>query len=202
MQDVSCPDSKRLTAYFQHNLPENDALCLTEHLRQCAACRTRIALMSSVPGEVVLPQRAEGETSLPQLATDITGPSAGELSVLSVWGEYRLLEKLGEGGMGTVYKSLHTRLDKTVAVKMLTKRFRGDAQLVGRFEREMKAAGRVNHPNVVQAYDAREIDGTCFLVTEYVDGLNLEQVVGRHGPLRQVLPGHARPRRGAGPRPL
>ncbi len=99
-------------------------------------------------------------------------------------GEYELLEKLGEGGMGAVYKARHTRLDKLVAVKVLPKNRVADPGAVARFEREMKAVGRVDHPNIVRAMDAREVDGTRFLVMEYAAGRDLSVVVRRCGVLR------------------
>jgi formylglycine-generating enzyme required for sulfatase activity/serine/threonine protein kinase len=98
-------------------------------------------------------------------------------------GEYQLLAKLGEGGMGTVYRARHIRLEKTVALKVLAKGSLVDAEAVARFDREMKAVGQLNHPNIVQAHDAREIAGTRFLAMEYVDGLNLAQLVDACGPL-------------------
>lgn len=98
-------------------------------------------------------------------------------------GEYRLLEKLGEGGMGAVYRAVHTRLDKLVAVKLLREADQTDELAIDRFEREMKAVGQLNHPNLIQAYDARVIDGTRFLVTEYVEGVNLEELLQRGGRL-------------------
>ena len=88
-------------------------------------------------------------------------------------GEYQLLEKLGEGGMGAVYKALHTKLKRVVAAKVLPRDRRWDDRAVVRFEREMVAAGAVDHANIVRAMDAREVDGTRFLVMEYVDGLDL-----------------------------
>jgi formylglycine-generating enzyme required for sulfatase activity/serine/threonine protein kinase len=98
-------------------------------------------------------------------------------------GEYRLLEKLGEGGMGSVYKALHTRLDRIVALKMVRRKCEADESVITRFDREMKAVGRINHPNVIQAYDAREIAGTRILVTEFVDGMDLAALGRRHGRL-------------------
>ena len=92
-------------------------------------------------------------------------------------GEYRLLEELGRGGMGRVYKALHTKLDRVVALKVLPRGRVGDRQAINRFEREMKAVGRLAHPNIVQAYDAREIDGTPVLIMEFVDGLDLAEIV-------------------------
>ena len=94
-------------------------------------------------------------------------------------GEYQLLEELGRGGMGRVYKALHTKLDRVVAVKVLSRGRVGDRQAITRFEREMKAVGRLAHPNIVQAYDAREIDGTPVLIMEFVDGLDLAEIVRR-----------------------
>jgi len=88
-------------------------------------------------------------------------------------GDYQLLEKLGEGGMGTVYKAIHAKLGRMVALKVLSKDRRWDQHAIARFDREMKAVGAVDHPNIVRATDAREVEGTRFLVMEYVDGLDL-----------------------------
>jgi len=98
-------------------------------------------------------------------------------------GDYELLEKLGEGGMGTVYKARQVRLDKIVALKVLSAQRTNDPAALSRFEREMKAVGRVSHPNIIQALDAREIDGTTVLVMEYAAGLDLAEVARRLGPL-------------------
>jgi formylglycine-generating enzyme required for sulfatase activity len=85
--------------------------------------------------------------------------------------------------MGTVYKALHTKLDRVVALKLLPPERVDDARRLARFEREMKAVGHLNHPNIVQAYDAREIEGRTVLVMEYVDGLDLSELVRLQGPL-------------------
>lgn len=97
--------------------------------------------------------------------------------------EYQLISKLGQGGMGTVYKALHTKLDKIVALKVLpTDKFQDEHAIV-RFEREMKAVGKLEHPNIVRATDAGEIDGKHFLVMEQIDGLDLSTIVRTTGPL-------------------
>ncbi len=99
-------------------------------------------------------------------------------------GDYRLLERLGGGGMGDVYKAEHVRLSKTVALKVLASRALGDPHAIARFENEMRLIGRLNdHENLVRASDAREENGIHFLVMEYVDGVDLEQLVRRTGPL-------------------
>jgi len=98
-------------------------------------------------------------------------------------GEYKLLSKLGQGGMGTVYKAQHTKLGKTVAIKVLSKANLKNPEAISRFDREMKAIGQLDHPNIVQSHDAREIGGTRFLVMDFVDGKDLGAVVKERGPL-------------------
>jgi tRNA A-37 threonylcarbamoyl transferase component Bud32 len=98
-------------------------------------------------------------------------------------GEYVLLEKLGEGGMGTVYKALHTELDRLVAIKVMRRGSVEEDWAVARFRREIKAVGQFDHPHIVRAHDARKIGDTHFLVMEYVDGLDLNELVDRCGPL-------------------
>ena len=94
-----------------------------------------------------------------------------------------LIEQLGHGGMGTVYKALHTKLDRVVAIKVLALGRAHDQHAIARFEREMKAIGKLDHRHIVRAHDAREIDGTPTLVMEYTDGLDLGEIVRRVGPL-------------------
>ena len=118
-----------------------------------------------------------------------TGPgNAGELATtapddLGHLGVYKLLKVLGQGGMGKVYQAEHTKLKKLVALKVLAAGKLEDKGAVSRFEREMVAVGRLAHPNIVQAMDAGEIDGTYFLVMEYVEGRDLSDVVKKLGPL-------------------
>jgi serine/threonine protein kinase len=113
-----------------------------------------------------------------QLGGGATGPATSDML-----GEYRLLEKLGEGGMGAVFKALHTKLDRVVALKILRKEFLSDSQAVARFEREMKAAGAVDDPLVVRALDAREVGGVRLLAMEFVEGFDLATLVTRCSPL-------------------
>ncbi len=103
---------------------------------------------------------------------------------LGTIGVYELVSKLGEGGMGAVYKARHTKLDKIVAIKVLPSERMKDTSAVARFEREMRAVGMLEHPNIVRAMDAGEAGGTHYLVMEYVQGIDLAQLVKRHGPLR------------------
>lgn len=100
-----------------------------------------------------------------------------------VVGSYVVLDRLGKGGMGQVYKARHQRMDRVVALKMLPAQATRSPEAVKRFQREARAAAKLSHPNIVAAYDAAEDRGLHFLVMEYVDGQDLGQVVKKHGPL-------------------
>ncbi|MFM7058851.1 MAG: protein kinase domain-containing protein [Planctomycetota bacterium] len=135
---------------------------------------------------------AEPETILGPAVSDsdgfamATGSSPSVTSVSPVperLGDYRLLRILGQGGMGTVYEAVHERMGRAVAVKVLRAEIRGNAALLQRFEREVRTAAKLIHPHIVTALDARIHEGLPFLVTELVDGEDLETLVRRDGPL-------------------
>jgi WD40 repeat protein/serine/threonine protein kinase len=98
-------------------------------------------------------------------------------------GQYVLLERLGEGGMGEVFKARHRKLGRLVALKIIRKDRLANDLAVKRFCREIQAAAHLEHPNVVRAYDADEADGTHFFAMEYVEGTDLAKLVKQHGPL-------------------
>ncbi len=100
-----------------------------------------------------------------------------------VLGNYVILEKLGQGGMGLVLKAEHRRMERLVALKVLSPKVTKSPEAVRRFQREVKAAARLEHPNIVTAYDADEAGGTHFLVMQYVEGSDLSSIVKKSGPL-------------------
>jgi serine/threonine protein kinase len=102
---------------------------------------------------------------------------------LLVLGNYVTLEKLGQGGMGLVVKAEHRRMERLVALKVLSPKFVRNSESLRRFQREVKAAARLTHPNIVTAYDADEANGVHFLVMEYVEGSDLAALVKQQGPL-------------------
>jgi serine/threonine protein kinase len=97
-------------------------------------------------------------------------------------GQYRILEPIGQGGMATVFKAYHAKLDRTVAIKMIHQNFLDDESFIARFEREAQIVARLEHPNIVPVYDYAEHNGLPYLVMKYVEGSNLKTVLGS-GPL-------------------
>lgn len=98
-----------------------------------------------------------------------------------VLSDYVILTLIGKGGMGKVYKAQHRHMDRIVALKLLPTELAGDADAVIRFEREIKAAARLTHPNIVTAYDARIEGGVQYLVCEFINGCNLFTAVKQNG---------------------
>jgi serine/threonine-protein kinase len=102
-------------------------------------------------------------------------------------GSYLLLERLGEGGMGAVFKARHRRLGRVVALKQIRKERMTNPSMLVRFHREIQAAARLSHPNIVLAYDADTADGVYFYTMEHVEGTTLSQLVKSSGPLLVTL---------------
>ncbi len=112
----------------------------------------------------------------------------GEQFLLGKWrgftiGKYKVLERLGSGGMGTVYLCEHLVVRRKVAVKVLPTSKADNPSALGRFYREARAAGVLDHPNLVKAHDIDQDGGLHFLIMDYIDGSNLQEIVARFGPL-------------------
>jgi serine/threonine protein kinase len=137
-------------------------------------------------GPTEWPTRLAGQESqvtrpLDQSKRAATDPAAG--SSPRTIGEYTILNPIGAGGMGQVYKAIHRRMDRVVALKILPPEAVSSPEAVERFHREVRVAARLIHPNIVTAYDAGDQAGVHFLVMEYVEGDDLYHHVRENGPV-------------------
>ena len=98
-------------------------------------------------------------------------------------GPYVVLDSLGEGAMGQVFKAQHRHMNRVVALKVIRKEKLGSPEVVQRFYQEVQAAAQLSHPNIVVAYDAGDLETTHYLAIEYVDGMDLAKLVKQSGPL-------------------
>jgi tetratricopeptide (TPR) repeat protein len=112
--------------------------------------------------------------------------SSAQLSASAKQGRYKILSKLGRGGMGVVYKAQDTVLDRTVAFKVLPESLKENPQALKNFLREAKSAAQLNHTNIVTVYDAGEQDGAYYIAMEFVDGHTLKEIIKHRG---RISPG-------------
>ena len=150
------------------------------------------AAVTDSPSSPIVPSSAETDARTFVQKTQSESGSEGsqtsvaksaEVQVGSKLGPYFLVRKLGQGGMGAVYEAQHTKLDKTFALKVLPPGFASNAEALSRFEREMKAVGKLDHPNIIRATNADEWNGTHYLVMEYIEGTDLSVLVKERGVL-------------------
>lgn len=160
------------TGEFVQNLTESglfDAADLLPNSGQLAA-----ADGASVAQELVDAGKLTGYQ-----ADALLGRRFGDLRM----GNYEILDRLGAGGMGTVFKARHRRMKRVVALKVLSREVAETERFVQRFQREVETIARLTHPNIVMAYDADEGEAGPFLVMEFVDGRDLASEVEKAGPL-------------------
>src|ERR671919_2369214 len=99
-------------------------------------------------------------------------------------GRYRILKRIGSGGMANVYLAEDEVLGRRVAIKILNERYANDEQFVERFRREAKSAAGLSHPNIVSIYDRGEAEGTYYIAMEHLDGRTLKELIVARGPAR------------------
>jgi serine/threonine protein kinase len=198
-----CPNRDELLGFLVGRLPDDTSERLARHVTDCEGCRSTLGTLDETSDSVV--GRLRGQPVVESYCREAPcreavarvksmgpEPSPGkaasasndELPLKGMLGEYELLEQLGAGGMGHVYKARHVKLNRIVALKTLSQTRLAHADALARFEREMQAVGQLRHPHIVEAYDAREIDGVPFLVMEYVEGATLAQLARRLGLLQ------------------
>ncbi|MGB9687250.1 protein kinase domain-containing protein [Thermogutta sp.] len=129
---------------------------------------------------VITPPEALVPVSSPEIGVEILTPKVSPGATL---GSYEILEYIGGGGMGRVFRAFDARLSRVVALKVLTPEQAADPQTLARFQNEARSAARLNHPGIVQVYAAGEQDGIHYIAFEFIEGTNLRKLVEEKGPL-------------------
>jgi hypothetical protein len=172
------PTPDQLAAFDAGRLRAHDAHAVERHVAGCPDCCRALEQLPEDDLAALIRTSAGGAT------LGHGGADAHEAPPELVnHPRYEILGPLGAGGMGVVYKALHRHMDRVVAVKLLHRRLTGRPGFAERFASEVKALARLNHPNVVAAYDADRAGELHFVAMEYVEGESLDAVVRRRGPL-------------------
>ena len=196
------PDAAELEQFAQGILNDELQPVVEAHLAECPLCQAQVVAASDDEVVALLAahtrtvSRSEGITSdtLSPIGTPLPSASGSSVEQLTPLVEsyppgltnhprYRILRMIGQGGMGAVYEAEHRLMNRPVALKVINLAFTANPAAVERFLREVRAAARLSHPNIVAALDAEEVEGTHFLVMEYVEGVSLSRLVKENGPL-------------------
>jgi serine/threonine protein kinase len=175
----SHPSLADLSAFDAGRLSPDERTIIERHLAECDECGRRL---NALPRSSAASTPADAERPNRDAPTRIAF-GAEIPAVLAEHPRYHILEVLGEGGMGVVYKARHRLMDRLVALKVPHRRFLDRPGFTERFYREARAAARLVHPNIVLAHDAEQACDLPFLVMEYVPGTSLDRVIARRGPL-------------------
>jgi hypothetical protein len=165
------PSAEALRAYGLGRLAPEATAALEEHL---AGCETCCELLESAPADAFLDRLRSADTldNAPTVPPELVDHP-----------RYEVLGLIGQGGMGAVYKAVHRRMQRLVALKVIHPGLLRRPSAVERFQQEVRAAAQLTHPNIVTAYDADQARGLHFLVMEHVEGTGLAELVRGRGPL-------------------
>lgn len=199
-----CPTDDELKAFASGHVGGRTPDAIADHVEHCADCRVTVDELERSGDTLISALQVVGEQTFssadaallkalnaakdlaPSGATSSNGGRREErrrsMSLPQIVRDYELLEPLGRGGMGDVFRARHRKLQRFVAVKLIAGHRFGD-EAAARFRREMEAAGRLDHPNIVRALDAGEEDGLPYFVMEFVSGLTTAELVRQIGPL-------------------
>ncbi len=193
MSDVKAhPDSEALARFLLGKLDPVEQAELERHVGECQSC---CFVLQGVRDDTLVGRLrwATGATASAGASTPIDASKANQSPAADPASEvpaelkehprYRIVKLLGTGGMGVVYQAEHKLMERHVAIKVIGKEFINHPTAVERFRQEVKAAARLSHVNIVAAHDAEQAGELHFLVMEYVDGVSLDRLVERRGPL-------------------
>jgi urea transport system substrate-binding protein len=169
-----CPSRNQLELLTSSKLGAAEQAVVTTHVHGCAACRQTLAALNShqVTQDWQPSAEAENESPGDRLPDELRQHP-----------RYRVRGVLGRGGMGTVYKAEHRLLERPVVLKVIRPELVDNADAVQRFQREARLAARLAHPHVVAVYEAEEFGTSQMLVMEFIEGVNLAQLVAQRGLL-------------------
>lgn len=187
------PDKDQLLAFGLGKLVAAEAERIAQHLDDCDTCSETLVDLADDTFVVLVRQSPAPErgaaTAEPATVgvASVSDESSGDLRSLPPelrdHPRYEIQQLIGKGGMGDVYRARHRLMDRTVALKVIRGELVRKPEAVDRFQREVKAAARLTHKNVVTAYDAEQAGDLHFLAMEYVDGINLHEAAHQCGPL-------------------
>ena len=206
------PDLRQLQAFAMGSLDDGSCDTIGSHLAECPACQAHVAV-ATADSFVGLLRRAHDRSTKsggsvaeadgpptaqprPWVMDSVGMPDRGDVSStddgeqpegipegLVEHPRYRIVRLLGKGGMGFVYEAEHRLMQRRVALKVINNRYFAAPDVAARFRREVRAAARLSHRNIVTAYDAERAKNNYFLVMEYVEGVTIGRLVKEHGPL-------------------
>jgi serine/threonine protein kinase len=183
MEGVDHPKAQELRRFCDGLLPAEDAAAVEEHLTFCDDC---CWLVEAAPEDSFVGRLREAQ----DLQTAITpfyaaggSPRPEDLDALVEHPRYRIIRPLARGGMGAVYLAEHRRMGRSVALKVIHPEYLNHPGALLRFQQEVQAAAKLDHPNIVAAYDADQAGDAHFLVMEHVEGQNLADCLAATGPL-------------------
>ncbi len=164
------PTHDQLAAFETGRLDDDDSAVVEQHLEECADCCQW------------LKQSPENDSYV-ELLKEAVAPITGIPNELVDHPRYRVIRSLGCGGMGAVFEAEHRLMKRRVALKIIKPQWLSHPEAVTRFRREIQAAAKLVHPHVVTAFDAEQAGDVHFLAMEFVDGVNLADLVSQRGPL-------------------
>ncbi len=176
IMDAEHPSRAELAAFLSGTLDDADQEATAAHIADCDACCARLR---HLPDDSFVAQLRGFDM-----------PAIEEASTLPIelreHRKYKIGRYLGAGGMGLVFQAEHRLMDRVVALKIIHRNLSRRPRVVQRFRQEVRAAARLSHPNIVAAYDAEQAGDIHFLVMEFVDGVSLDRLIAKRGPLESA----------------
>ena len=184
---ATCLDRQRIAEFLGGRSSDEEAQWISHHADECESCAKLLAQLIDESDSALrlidgFDEHLESEAAYCELRGRLLGGATPAWTIPPLpmtLGQYELLEPLGQGGMGRVFKARHRHLKQLMAVKLLAPERLNDQEAVNRFLVEMEAVGRLRHPHLVRATDAARIDGMYFLVMDYEAGIDLGELLRR-----------------------